>query len=85
MGFTIQCDNKGCMKMQEPEVDTKDNKDPNKWDVLCAECHLPIQSVTYFAKVQMKSMGQIRRAKPQQQAFVVKCGTCLKEGKPKLC
>jgi hypothetical protein len=84
MGFTIQCDNKGCRQLQEPELDLKDSKNPDEWDALCSECGLPIKSATYFAKVQMRHMGQLYRPKQQQQAFVVKCADCSKEGKPTL-
>ncbi len=84
MGFTIQCDNKGCRQYQEPELDLKGSDNPNDWDVLCSECGQPIKAATYFAKVQMRHMGQIYRPKQQQQAFVVKCGECQKEGRPRL-
>lgn len=84
MGFTIQCDNKGCRKYQDPSVDLKGSEDPDKWEVICEECGQPIKSVTYFAKVQMRHMGQILKQKKHKEAFVVKCEHCLKEAKPKI-
>jgi hypothetical protein len=84
MGFSMQCDNKGCRQYQDPELDMKDSQNPNEWEALCAECGLAITSATYFAKVQMRHMGQLHRPKKQQQAFVVKCGACNKEGRPRL-
>jgi len=32
----------------------------------------------------MRHMGQICRPKKQQQAFIVKCSECNKEGRPRL-
>lgn len=84
MGFTIQCDNKECRQYQEPELNLKDSKDPNEWEVMCSTCGLVINSVTYFAKVNMRHMGQIYRPKSKQQAFCVKCASCSKEGRPSL-
>ena len=78
MGFTTFCDNKGCGKQIEPLLDKETN------DVICTECGKPINSITEFAKRQMVSLGQIRRATPKKQAWSVKCEGCKKEGPPKL-
>lgn len=84
MGFSIQCDNKGCRQYQDPELDMKGSKNVDDWEVICTECDLEIKSITKFAKTTMRHMGQLKRAKKQQQAFVVKCGECNKEGRPSL-
>lgn len=78
MGFSIQCDNKGCGKYQEPKLNLETN------DVECADCGQPIKSVTSFAKNQMKSLGQIKRAEQTQQAFSVQCANCKKSAPPVL-
>ncbi len=76
--FVIQCDNKGCKEMQEPTLDVKTN------EVICSECQNPITNVTHFTKVQMKSLGQIKRDDKKSQAYSVKCPLCSKEGCPVL-
>jgi len=70
MGFLICCDNKGCFKNMEPMLDV------NNDEVICTECGKPIKSVTSFAKIQMKSLGQIKKAPPPSQAFSVECRFC---------
>jgi hypothetical protein len=77
MGFVVYCDNKGCGKMQEPLLDLTDN------EVYCSECSGKISTMTPFAKTQMKSSGQIKRAKRTQQAFSLQCD-CGHAAQPKL-
>ena len=52
MAFSIQCTNKGCQKIQEPYIDTKDDK------VYCSLCNKELLNITHFVKVQMKSLKQ---------------------------
>ena len=78
MGFLMHCDNKGCGKDQEPLLDTQTN------EVYCVECNRVINSVTHFAKVQMKTLGQIKRDEKQRQAFAVECASCKKKSAPVL-
>jgi len=70
MGFLICCDNKGCFQMMEPLLDIKTN------DVICTECGKPINSVTSFAKIQMKSLGQTTRIKRATTSWAVECRYC---------
>lgn len=76
--FLIYCDRKGCGKDQEPLLDVSTN------EVICSECGGEIKSVTSFTKVQMKSMGQIKRAEKKQQAFAVKCQGCNRMAAPNI-
>ena len=76
MPFSTYCTNKGCGKLQEPYIDKDDDK------VYCSECHREITNLTYFVKVQMKSLGQYRQ-KPKI-SFAVKCASCNVEARPKL-
>jgi len=70
MGFVICCDNKGCYQSMEPLLDTNTN------EVICTECGQPIKSVTQFTRIQMKSLGQIKKSAPASKAFSVECRFC---------
>ena len=74
--FSIPCNNKGCGKMQEPYLDPKDDK------VYCSLCDREIDNVTYFTKVQMKSLKQYKQK--NVASFSVKCDKCGKEARPLL-
>lgn len=76
MPFMMNCCNKGCGKHQAPTLDLKDN------EVYCSECGGKITPVSHFMKVQMKSLGQIR--KPPKPAYSVRCEKCKQEALPKL-
>src|ERR1039457_4598092 len=75
MGFAINCNNRGCNKMQEPLLDTRDNK------VYCSDCNKEINNVSSFAKTQMKSLGQVKRP---DKALAIECQSCHKAGTPAL-
>lgn len=70
MGFLITCDNKGCFETMEPLL----NKNTDQ--VFCTACGKEIKSVTYFAKVQMRSLGQTMNNQKTSQAFSVRCTHC---------
>lgn len=76
MPFSMPCTNKGCGKTQEPYVNTKDDK------VYCSLCDREIANVSYFAKVQMKSLKQFKQKAPIP--FAVKCNKCEKDDRPLL-
>src|ERR1019366_9677348 len=76
MAFVVYCDNKGCFKQQEPALDVLTN------EVICAECGGAIKNITQFAKAQMKSIGQTKKA--TKQSYSVKCDSCQKQGAPTL-
>lgn|SRR5690554_2407285 len=76
MGFRIYCDNKGCRKEQEPLLNIETN------EVECTECGKDIKSVSYFIKVQMKSLGQVKKDEKRSQAFATKCKFCSKTAPP---
>ena len=76
MPFSLSCTNKGCGKTQEPYLDPKDDK------VYCSLCDREITNISYFAKVQMKSLKQFRQKKTV--SFSIKCNNCGKEDRPKL-
>lgn len=76
MGFLITCDNKGCFETMEPLLDKNTDR------VFCTVCGKEITSVTYFAKVQMKSMGQTMNNQKTSQAFSVRCNFCGAAGQP---
>ena len=78
MGFLTFCDNKGCGKQMMPLLNLETN------NVECTECSRPINSITSFAKTQMKSLGQVKRDEQKKQAFAVQCRFCKKENAPKL-
>lgn len=62
--------------MQEPYIDPKTDK------VYCSLCDKEIVNVTYFTKVQMKSLKQFKQK--TTISFGVKCDKCGKEDRPKL-
>ena len=78
MPFWTFCDNKGCRKEMTPVIDKNTN------EVFCTECGQTINSLTEFAKRQMVTLGQVRRAEKRKQAWSVKCESCQKEGPPVL-
>ena len=72
----MPCTNKGCGKQMEPYIDPKDDK------VYCSVCDKELANITYFAKVQLKSLKQFRPKKVIP--FAVKCKSCGAEEQPKL-
>lgn len=72
----MPCTAKGCGKIMEPYLDVKDDK------VYCSLCDKELVGITYFVKVQMKSLKQFRQRQPKP--FAVKCQSCGKEDRPKL-
>ncbi len=78
MPFMIYCNNKGCGKNTEPLLNIETN------EAECVECGAIINSVTSFAKTQMKTMGQIKRDDKKQQAFSVQCKFCKKSVLPEV-
>lgn len=76
MPFSMPCNNKGCGKMQEPYIDTKDDK------VYCSLCDKEMANISHFTKVQMKSLKQFKQK--TTVSFSVKCRSCNKEGRPKV-
>ena len=76
MPFMMNCNNKGCGKHQTPVLDIKDN------EVYCSECGNIITPVSHFTKVQMKTLGQVK--KPAKSAYSVRCMRCKQEALPKI-
>lgn len=76
MSFSVYCNNKGCGKTQIPLLDTDTN------EVICSECNKSINSITSFAKAQMKAMGLVKKASATRQAFAVGCKACKKSATP---
>lgn len=76
MPFSLSCTNKGCGQVQEPYLDLADDK------VYCSLCNKEIGNITYFTKVQMKSMKQFKQK--NTTSFSVKCVKCNRDGRPKL-
>lgn len=74
MPFSLQCTNSGCHQLMEPYIDKKTDK------VYCSVCEGEL-NVTYFAKVQMKSMKQF---KPKKMSFAVTCQNCKDKDQPKV-
>jgi rRNA maturation endonuclease Nob1 len=72
----MSCTNKGCGKTQEPYLDIKTDK------VYCSECDKEMTNVSYFTKVQMKSLKQFKIKK--NDSYSVKCSKCQHVGRPKL-
>jgi len=70
MGILITCDNKGCYDSMEPLLNINTN------EVICSSCGKPIQSVTQFMKIQLKSLGQTTKTQKSNQAYAVKCSAC---------
>ena len=60
----------------EPYLDPKTDK------VYCSKCNSEITNITYFAKVQMKSLKQYKQK--NITSFSVKCDKCGQENRPKL-
>lgn len=71
--FQIPCPAKGC-KSVEPFIDPKTDK------VYCSSCNTEITNVTYFAKVQMKTLKQFKVK--NNTSFSVKCQSCSHESRP---
>lgn len=76
MPLQINCNNKGCGKYMLPVLDLKDN------EVYCTECGKIIAGANHFTKIQMKTLGQIK--KPARPAYSIRCDKCKKEALPKL-
>lgn len=76
MPFSMFCPHKGCGQQMEPYLDPSTDK------VYCEKCDREMTNVTYFVKVQMKSLKQFRQK--QAVAFGVKCQKCSKEAQPKV-
>ena len=94
MGFRTSCDAEveddngkivKCRKLNKSD-DMEPAIDKVTGIVWCQFGH-PLKNqglLTEFAKRQMVSMGQTRKADKQQKAFSVKCKACEKEGPPNL-
>jgi len=78
MPFSVYCDNKGCGKNTEPLLNLETN------EAECVDCGGVIKSITSFAKIQLKSLGQIKRDDKKQQAFSVQCKACKKAAVPEI-
>lgn len=76
MPFLICCDNKGCFETTEALLEPKSNL------VYCGSCGKEIKSVTHFAKVQMKSLGQVMKNKKTNRAYSIDCSKCNVNGQP---
>jgi len=76
MPFLICCDNKGCYETTEALLNPETN------EVHCAACGKVIKSVTHFAKVQMKTLGQTMKNQKASRAFSVSCPSCGKTAQP---
>ena len=76
MGFLICCDNKGCGQSTEALLNTKTNM------AHCTECGKEIQSVTHFAKVTLKSMGQTMKSVKTNKSFSINCPECGVQDQP---
>jgi len=74
--FSINCNNKGCFKTQEPKLKIDTN------EVICSECGGTISNVSDFTKRQMKSLGQVVKESAQKKAFAVKCDSCKTSDTP---
>lgn len=70
MGFLMYCGNKDCGADNEPLLDLATDK------VHCSKCGKEMPDVTSFAKVSMRSMGQVKREVKSQLAFAVLCDGC---------
>lgn len=58
----------------EPYIDISNDK------VYCSKCDGEMTNVTYFTKVQMKTLKQFKVK--TQKSFSVKCQSCGKEDRP---
>lgn len=70
MGFLITCTNKGCGETMEPLLDVNSN------EAMCTACGKIVPGVTQFAKIQMKSLGQVKKTKEVRSAFALVCSKC---------
>lgn len=75
MAFSTFCTNKGCNKQMEPYLEKSTDK------VYCSVCDQEITSITYFAKMQMKSLNQVKSG---PKIFGIKCGKCKSYETPTL-
>lgn len=75
MAFNTYCTHKGCKQFQAPYIDPADNK------VYCSVCDGELDSITIFAKNQMRMAKQFKKKPP---SFVVKCKLCKKSDRPKM-
>ena len=83
MPFSMPCTNRGCGKTQEPYVNLDDDK------VYCSLCDREIVNITYFTKVQMKSLKQCKvrpkeGMKKEPSSFIVKCDKCKTPSRPQI-
>ena len=78
MGFVITCSNKGCYASTDALLDLTTNV------VICRDCGKPIDSVTSFAKVTLKSLGQTTKGQKKARALEFDCQTCNKKVVPSL-
>ena len=69
----ISCSNKGCFKTTEALLDEKTD------EVICRECGKAIPSVTSFAKVSLKTLGQTTKTQKKAKALEFDCGNCRKK------
>lgn len=74
MAYQTPC--MSCKKLQSPTLDISTNQ------VYCSECNAEIPNVSHFFKVQMKTLGQTRKAK--KSAYAIRCVSCKNEALPKL-
>lgn len=70
MTFLIQCDNKGCFKLQNAQLNVETDQ------VHCADCNNVIKNITVFAKRQLKALGQTTKNQKTTKSFAVKCNHC---------
>ena len=75
MPVSMCCSNKGCHEQMEPLLDVEAD------EVICSVCNKPIQA-TYFMKVQLKSLGQIKKNVVVKTAFSVECQYCKQTAAP---
>src|SRR5258706_13238536 len=72
MAFSLGCPS--CRKMQEPVIDKSSN------EVYCSLCDELIPNVSHFVKVQMKTIGQIKR--PKKSTYAIECISCKIQATP---
>lgn len=77
MSYYLYCTNQDCRKETAPLLDTNTN------EVYCDQCGNTIQA-NYFIKTTLKTLGQVKRTSPAQQAFSVVCPACNTNAQPKL-
>jgi hypothetical protein len=76
MGVLITCDNKGCFQSVEPLLNVSTN------EVICTNCGKPINSVTHFMKIQLKTLGQTMKKQETNKAYSVFCSKCGNNSQP---